>query len=276
MIEKNAYHQIENTVESEFSTYIYNNNSSTFNHPHFHQNLEMLIVIDGSCRYTVGNQNFDLRSGDGILILPFQVHHFTIGANSSVRCLTFSELLILTLAKRFEKKKLNPPVFRLSENTTTYFLSSLSALFGEKCGPNPHLPVAMRLKLKGLLYLIGGEIIEQTTLVDMGSADMLEMDIVNYISDNYKNDISLHDIANIKGYNYQYLSRVFNKTFGINFKTMLNWYRANRALELLRDTSLSPTEIAFESGFQSIRSFNHVFINSFGKSPKEFRRNRIK
>ena len=56
---------------------------------------------------------------------------------------------------------------------------------------------------------------------------------------------------------------------------MLNQYRTSYALELLRDSDLSLTEIAFESGFQSIRSFDHVFRQSLGRSPKDFRKENI-
>ena len=71
------------------------------------------------------------------------------------------------------------------------------------------------------------------------------------------------------------LSRIFNHTFGVNFKTMLNQYRTDYALELLRDSDLSLSAIAFESGFQSIRSFDHVFRESLGRSPKEFRKEQL-
>lgn len=274
MIKQSFYHQVENTNLSELSTYVYNYNSWEFNSPHFHKNFELLLVIKGNCIYTVGSDVYDLQAGDAIFVLPFQVHHFEVGENAAVRCLTFSELLILTLAKQFEKKKIPCPVFRPSENTARYFLDSITELFGSRSGDNRQLPQAKRIKLKGLLYAIGGELIGQITPVTAGGTDMVVMDIVNYIADNFKANISLRDVATAKGYNYQYLSRVFNRTFGINFKTMLNQYRTNHALELLRDSELPLTEIAFESGFQSVRSFDHVFRERFGKAPKEFRKTR--
>lgn len=275
MIKNNFYHQVENTNQSELSTYIYKSNSWEFNFPHFHKNFELLLVTNGSCRYTVGDDTYDLQEGDAIFVLSFQVHHFELGESSTVRCLTFSEALIKTLAKQFEKKKPDCPVFRPTAATAQYFLSGIQELFGASSDYNLQVPNAKRIKLKGLLYGIGGELIEQIHPVDMGSGDMVVMAVVDYIADNFKSNISLRDVAEAKGYNYQYLSRIFNHTFGINFKTMLNLYRSNQALGLLRDSHLSITEIAFESGFQSARSFDHVFRERFGKSPKEFRKKQI-
>ena len=275
MIKKSFYHQVENTNSSEISTYIYDYNSWEFNSPHFHKNFELLLVLHGECDYRIGNQHYTLQEGDAIFVLPFQVHSFTVGEGAAVRCVTFCDLLILTLAKQLEKKQLEHPVFRPSETVATFFLDSLQQLFGSRSGYNKQLPPAKRMKLKGMLYTVGGEILEQTKPIDAGGANIVVMDVVEYIADHFKSDISLHHVAEAKGYNYQYLSRIFNRTFGINFKTMLNQDRTDHAITLLRDSHLSLSEIAFESGFQSIRSFDHVFRQSLGRSPKDFRKENI-
>ena len=85
--------------------------------------------------------------------------------------------------------------------------------------------------------------------------------------------ISLKTIARDRGYNYQYLSRTFNKIVGINFKRLVNQYRMEYAFAKLQDTNLPLSQIAFESGFQSIRSFDHVCRSVYNKSPMELRRN---
>ena len=272
MIKKSFYHQIENTNLSEFSTCVYHHNSWEFNSPHFHKNFELLLVIRGQCEYAVGGKTHLMKEGDAIFVLPFQVHRFTVSEGASVQCINFSDLLILTLAKQFRNKKLIDPVFRPSPETMHFFTEKLIELFGAESLYNNNIPQAKRMKLKGCLYTIGGEVLEKTGLASVGGSDLLIMDVVEYIADHYKTNISLRDVAEAKGYNYQYLSRLFNHVFGINFKTMLNQYRAGSALELLRDSDLSLSEIAFESGFQSIRSFDHVFRNQFGRPPKDFRR----
>ena len=82
------------------------------------------------------------------------------------------------------------------------------------------------------------------------------------------------DVAQKYGYNYQYLSRTFNKTFKTNFKKMLNYYRLEQAIAFLDETDMSISQIAFESGFQSIRSLNAVCLETYGKSPSEVKKER--
>ena len=134
------------------------------------------------------------------------------------------------------------------------------------------IPEKQRMMVKGCLYIMSSEFLNSAVLVPSNSADALMTDVVQYIADHYKSDISLQDIAREKGYSYHYLSRTFNKIFNINFKSMLNQYRMEYAYYLLQDTTLPIGQIAFESGFQSIRSLDHVCRQTYGRSPKEMRK----
>ncbi|MBQ9098751.1 MAG: helix-turn-helix transcriptional regulator [Clostridia bacterium] len=275
MIEKSFYHQTENTNRSEISTYIYDYNSWEFNSLHFHKNYEILLMLEGECDCTVGGKHYRITPGEAIFILPFQVHAFFVRPGSAVRCVTFSDLLMLTLAKILDKKRIVDPVFHPSKEILDFFLNGILENFGRRSGHNINIPTQKRMRLKGYLYTLGAELLDQVELTDADNTDITAMEIVEYISDHFQSDISLHNVAEAKGYNYQYLSRVFNRTFGIHFKTMVNQYRTNHALQLLRDTELPLSEIAFESGFGSIRSFDHVFRESLGRSPKDFRREKL-
>ena len=133
-------------------------------------------------------------------------------------------------------------------------------------------PAQIRNQVKGCLYLLGGEFLEQTTLIPAPTSDSVIMSVVQYVSENFNKNITLMDVAKEQGYNYQYLSRTFNRSVDINFKKLLNLYRLNHAYILLRDTSLPISQICFESGFQSIRSFNQTCQEFLHKSPKEIRK----
>ena len=84
--------------------------------------------------------------------------------------------------------------------------------------------------------------------------------------------MTLAEIAESLGYEYCYFSRIFNKLFLMNFTDYINIYRFNAACAMLTETDMSVTDIAYESGFQSIRSFNNIFKSLSGVSPREYRR----
>lgn len=271
-MEKTLYHQIENTFRSEFSTCVYSGEKNESEHPHFHKNFELLIVTEGNCVCTLGNREYHLSKGDIICIFPFQIHSFTPDSASTVRRVTFCEQLILTLAKAVEGMCPEQPIFRVSDEFLSLFLGRLEALFGDDSGFCTRIqPLDARMQMKGFLYIIGGEFLKNADLIPMPSAETVVIAVAEYISENFQRDISLSDVAKEKGYNYQYLSRRFNKVMGMNFKKILNQYRLEYAFAKLRDTDLPISTICFDSGFQSIRAFNQVCKDNFGKAPKELR-----
>lgn len=270
-MQKAIYHQTVNTNSSELSTYLYDYNTWEFNTLHFHKNIEILLVAKGRCVCTVGTEEYVLSEGDAIYIFPFRVHAFRLDAGAVLRCITFSELLILTFSRMFVGRTVENPVFRPSKETFDYVLRQLLLCFGRRYGHNRTVPSEKRIKVKGLLYLLGGELLSQLTLIPDNGNTAPAAEIVQYLSENFKKNISLHDIAEEMGYNYQYLSRTFNKVFGIKFKRLLNQYRLDNAYALLVDTDLPIAQVCFESGFQSLRSFHQICHEVFGKSPRAIR-----
>ena len=95
--------------------------------------------------------------------------------------------------------------------------------------------------------------------------------VVEYMEKNYKNPISLATLAESLGYEYCYFSKIFNRLFSMRFNDYLNIYRFNEACAMLTDGNLSITEISYESGFQSVRSFNNTFKRLSGVSPGKWR-----
>jgi AraC-like DNA-binding protein len=76
-------------------------------------------------------------------------------------------------------------------------------------------------------------------------------------------------MAEEMGYDHHYLSRAFHEMFHMNFRDFVNQYRINYANELLMQGGRSITEVAFESGFQSVRSFNDVYKKMTGSVPSK-------
>ena len=100
--------------------------------------------------------------------------------------------------------------------------------------------------------------------------------ITDFIKNNYKENLTLTDVANFLGYEYHYVSRYFSSVFNMSFKDFLNIYRLENAVRLLEETNKTLSDIAYESGFQSVRTFNHCFISNFKMSPSEYKKQQRK
>ena len=111
---------------------------------------------------------------------------------------------------------------------------------------------------------------------DAGNVEELTIKLLYYIQQNYDKVITLKDLANEMGYNYTYLSNMFNKIFGCGFSKFVNTFRSNNAAELLRTTNKSMVQISNACGFESIRSFNEQFKQNYGVTPSDYRAHRSK
>ena len=67
------------------------------------------------------------------------------------------------------------------------------------------------------------------------------------------------------------LSRVINIAFGKSFPRLLNEYRISDAKNLLKNHEIPIHTLAYESGFNSLASFNRVFREICGETPTQFR-----
>lgn len=259
--------------EMDLSTGIYTD-KTVF--PHFHKNYELIIALSGSSTVSVGGKTYEINEGEAAFICPFQLHGFNVGSHSLARRVTYHENLILTIAQTLSSRIPQKPVFRVDDNILKNFTLFADGTFGtDVISVNRISPFQQRMRMKGFLYLIGADMLASSELVFPPTTDDIAVEIIKYIAENFRKNISLDEIAKEKGYATQYLSRLLNRSIKMNFRKCLNLCRIQRAYQLLQDTDLSVAQICFESGFQSIRSFNHVCREVYGITPKDLRRTRF-
>ncbi len=83
--------------------------------------------------------------------------------------------------------------------------------------------------------------------------------VIDFISTNYSNNITLQDVARATYVNPSYLSRVFNKELNCHFRSYLNNIRIDTSKELMEDPRLSISDICNQVGFGDQSHYNRVF-----------------
>ncbi len=83
---------------------------------------------------------------------------------------------------------------------------------------------------------------------------------------------SVADLADRLGMTDRHLRRLFEQHLGAGPLAIEATRRLNLAKQLIHDTSLSLTDIAFASGYGSVRRFNEAFRAAFDRSPSALRR----
>lgn len=257
-------HQPTNSMSNySYNAFFYTDKSWDF---HFHKNLELIYVLEGAVNCTVNNASYRLTAGDFGLCLSYDIHRYAPENNTTYWVLVFSEDFVRYFSNQLTGKTGNGFSFRCDSDEERYIRSHIID------NPSPSI-----LTLKSCLYAICEKYKSTVNLIEKDNKRKLMMsDIADYIAENHKGKLSLRSLAAWLGYDYNYMSRYFHNMFNMTFTDFMNIYRLETAVTLLTETNKSIIDIAYESGFQSIRTFNDFFKKSTGLSPSVYRKEQFK
>lgn len=225
---------------------------------HCQDNYEFIYCYEGVVNVTVTDRIYRLREGKGMIIPPMQVHSYFTSDYCDVYLLVFSKDYVSDFYEKHKDYAATYPVFSLpSGDIVCKKLQSSVDVF----------------ERKSLFYQIASLYGKHTAFIPVDPVkNEIIVKTVDYIMKNYKEDISLTALSGHLGLSYNYVSDKFNETFGTGFSEAVNAYRVNEACRLLYTTDMTMGEIARETGYDSIRSFNRNFFKINGKSPSEARK----
>lgn len=93
-----------------------------------------------------------------------------------------------------------------------------------------------------------------------------------YIEEHLAEDVTLASVAKAVNSSVFYFCKLFKRATGLTFTEYLNRRRIEKAKNYLLNPNLRVSEIAYESGFQSLTHFNRMFRKIVGESPTAYRR----
>jgi AraC-like DNA-binding protein len=96
-----------------------------------------------------------------------------------------------------------------------------------------------------------------------------------FIEEHSGEELSLSKVAKTVNMSANHLSEKFKQVTGINFVEYVARTRFEKGCDLLLNSNLRISEIAFAVGFQSLSQFNRVFKRLAGTSPTEYRNRRL-
>ena len=250
---QDVYYQYENSVYN-YVPRIYNNCNFM---PHFHKNFEMIYVESGTLDVTIDGVYAVWAAGTLALLLPDQIHSFVTREPNKVWIGVFSADYVLEFAEFVGEKSAVSPVFTCD----TRILELLkSQLFIAETPDN--------FALKAWLYAACAEYLKCAELVTQkkGGATIAHKTL-RYVSENFRENITMESAARELGYDKNYLSRCQHQIFHVNFRQLVNSYRLDYAKKLLHKKCTSIAEIALAAGFGSVRNFNRLWKEEYGESP---------
>ncbi|MCL2254551.1 MAG: helix-turn-helix transcriptional regulator [Lachnospiraceae bacterium] len=250
---------------------------------HWHQNVEIIMPIAESIVVEMNTDVFCLKENDILIVPSNTLHMLKSDSERGQQIILKFDLQILNSIKGLANTSLtysrqqlitekNAPV--LQQNVKKILLDMLS----EYLNKDPYHDISIICKILEITILLSrDERIKSSVIPEMliPSKEHIAKfnECIKFIRSNCKDNISLEMAAESIGFSKYHFARWFKQCAGISFTDFLARVRIEKAKVMLISTDNPVTEIAFESGFQSIATFNRVFKDYTGNSPKKYRKN---
>lgn len=214
-------------------------------------------------------QTFSVKSGQGFLIFPGQINTYFADERLpwEYMWIEFDGLRV--------KEALD--LTELTQDTPVYHPHSkeLRELMMQEMTYIVHHPKEAPMHLIGHLYLFLDYLTRSATRTtpvhSSRMSDYYIKEAINFIEQNFQNNISIEEIAAVCGINRSYFGKIFRNSVGCSPQEFLMNYRMVKAAELLKLTSLSIADVGSAVGYENQLHFSRAFKGIYGVSPREWR-----
>ena len=241
---------------------------ATRNHYLFH------YIISGTGTLMADNakgetQTYSIKSGQGFLIFPGQITTYIADQNLPWEYVWIEfDGLRVKEALDLTELSVNTPVYHSHSKDLREQLMNEMLYIVHHAKESPfHLIGHLYLFLDYLTQSAKSKKLVQSSKM----SDYYIKEAINYIEQNFQNNITIEDIAAVCGINRSYFGKIFRNSIGRSPQEFFMNYRMVKATELLKLTSLSIAEIGSAVGYENQLHFSRAFKTIYGVSPREWR-----
>ena len=251
-----AYLDTSDDIKIEYS-------ENVFKKKHYHSRIEVYYALTDGLSVNLNGKIYQMAQNSFVVVDSFDEHSFD-GKGEFI--------YLLIPDKYFESyKKIRGDKFLRQQ----YFSGQKQALAVKSILDDISLAIEKEktnfLKLEGLVKYLLGTVLSHTDFVESHSETSYDTakEVLIFISNNFKNDLTLDVISQNLGYNKHYISHLFGKVVKKNLNDYVNGVRLRYFLDNIRNTD-SVSEVAYQSGFKSLATFYRAFEKEYGCSPKKY------
>lgn len=251
---------------------------------HSHDFYEIVYIDKGFSMHTCNGQVNVLTSGDLFAIKPGQIHSYT----SAHHTFLYNCLFCIEAISGMEEEINKLPGIGKILTTSEEKWQKLHLDFPER---REVVLLLERMKWEQLNRAVGWEISLKSNLWnflvfysriyasnDNEKSESKRTQILHihkalkYIEENYHRDFLLRDMASSLNITADYISRQLKNEIGLSTMEYLRNYRVAKAMEMLKLSQKSISEIGRSCGFSDISNFSRQFKSVVGISPSKFRK----
>ena len=241
--------------------------------------VEILYLLEGEGYHTIGKDTYETKAGDLLIINEGILHEERVrGENPLKYCVcAVTNLQLCGRKKNHIILQSQSPIIKTGQENT-FFNNIYQLIINESLSKD-----LLKNEICSMLAeILIGKILDYLETHKDGSSinrsmrEESENDIVTkvrrYLDQNFKEKISLTEIARQACVSPYYLERIFKKNTGSSVAQYMIDRRLGYAQNLLRDTAKSISAIAEEAGYDNPSYFSQLFKKKFGCNPGAYRK----
>jgi AraC-like DNA-binding protein len=256
---------------------------------HFHPEYELVLVTKSRGKKIIGDHISDFEEGDLCLLGPNLPHTYH---NNPEYFAADSELQAESIVIHFTAESLGNGFFQIPEMNLIREVLDKASLGLQITGTTG---VSVAEKLCKIITTSGVQriillldildeiakshdyhVLASAGMIGENTSDSVRLNTVfDFVMRNFKEKISLDDVANLVNMSDSAFCRYFYKRTQKTFFEFLNETRIGYSCRLLLDGTKSVSEIAYNSGFNNISHFNRQFRQIKGVTPTEYKKEMI-
>lgn len=266
---------------------VFENKGEVIVAPHWHKEIEIIYVTKGFVNIGYNDQLVQVHEGEVFTFGSGESHYFLGSPDSNRVVYQFDLSLFRDVHLKDKDYKEIIHLFERGENHSAHWehhvtekvVSCLNGLLQENTEQQSGYEFATLGRLHQLLTIYHRDIPPKIAVSNTGNFvetvnhhDTLERlnSIFIFIEGHYQTGITLDEVAKFVGFSPYYFSRFFKKNTGKTFMQFLTEYRISQAKYILSHEKVAMIEVAERSGFNSVKTFHHVFKEQVGMSPLKY------
>ncbi len=232
---------------------------------HFHDSIEFIFHIKNSVKVHVNGEVTNMKGNDILVVNPLEVHYFELEKGSEYIAVRVDKSMLNVFYSMCKTKKSLEPIFERNlldpiKNAaiTEKVLNWEKDIYKQNGGSNENGFCEVTLKNIGYLNVLMGELVEAyppTMCKAASNNDNFEIRLTSYLTQNFKNKISLDILAKAFGYNKNVMSRKIYKVLNQDLRNYVNNLRLNNVKKMLEEENVTIEFAALSSGFTNMSTY---------------------
>ncbi|MEA4890811.1 MAG: AraC family transcriptional regulator [Clostridiaceae bacterium] len=249
---------------------------------HWHEHLELLLLLRGECRLELEQQTLVLHEGDMVLLGAGTSHGIPDLADCLFYVLQFSPDWLQDMGSPDISAVLPflQPDSRCLAHVSIENQPAVRRLLTDLEDDFRDKPPAMALSVKGSLLKLFAWLIRQGIVnFPANNQDMLRLNRLQpaftYVQEHYSGHLDERTAAGLCFMSCHHFSRTFHLATGKRFSDYIRHIRLQEARRRLINSCQAVGSIAIETGFSSPSHFTSVFLRETGLTPQAYRKQNL-